>query len=933
MMLESWGKAGYLMTIKSNNDTLTGTDDRHGRPPRVGPHTTVLLLAWACLAAASVSIAKEPSLKQLGEQYETRVRPLVERYCLECHSSQEFKGEVNLQRFKTADDVLQSTRLWQKVIDQLHQRTMPPEDNPQPTDQERQQWVQWAKQFLLADALTRAGDPGLVLMRRLTNAEYDNTIRDLTGVDLGLTAKFPADSVAGEGFANTGEALIMAPELLPKYLDAARQVASRAVLTSTGVRFSAVDDRVNWTAELVTQIQSFYSHYTNKDGTLPLVQYIAATLQYRERKDENGNLTLEKLANDQGLSSTYLDLLWNAFHDPQAASDVLQLAQRWRELQPGEAQELVNEIVAQQEKHWKVNQQRDHMVGSIGLFGRYLISLAEDPPDADENSQPEQSVEPPQKTLAGQISVAQLFPPVFCFAEVMPVNGDVTVELFLRDDEPFCRLLVSPQEKQEMDRLWDELIFVSRAPMHEAANMKDFLIYQPADRVENIRMLKELLPQLVERGAEFESKTLPAAEPKQLDAVVQLAVRAWRHPLEADDETRLRDLYQSLRQQEQLLHEDAIRTVLTRILISPKFLYRIERPSGDKTQVPVSNWELASRLSYFLWSSLPDERLQSLAAEGRLQDPAVLAQETQRMLVDWRAQGLSVEFACQWLQVRGFAEHAGKDENRFPTYTPALREAMNEEPIQFISDMIRNDRSVLELVRARHSFLNEELANHYNIPGVEGPTWQRIEGVDRYQRGGVLTMGSVLAKQSGALRTSPVLRGTWVVETLLGREIPNPPDDIPQLAKDEANKEGLSMRQLVDQHRSDPSCASCHQKIDPYGFALEAYDPIGRLREKDLNGNPIDARTELPDGKTLEGLKGLQDYLMECKEEFLLQFCRKLLGYALGRTVELSDEPLLREMKNQLANNEYRFSTAGHAIVQSNQFRQHRGPNDQEEIP
>ena len=178
-----------------------------------------------------------------------------------------------------------------------------------------------------------------------------------------------------------------------------------------------------------------------------------------------------------------------------------------------------------------------------------------------------------------------------------------------------------------------------------------------------------------------------------------------------------------------------------------------------------------------------------------------------------------------------------------------------------------------------------------------------------------------------------MLRGTWVVETLLGREIPNPPDDIPQLAQDEANKEGLSMRQLVAQHRSDPNCASCHQKIDPYGFALEAYDPIGRLREKDLNGNPIDARTELPDGKTLEGLKGLQDYLMERKEEFLLQFCRKLLGYALGRTVELSDEPLLREMKNQLANNEYRFSTAVHAIVQSNQFGHHRGPNDQEEIP
>jgi hypothetical protein len=188
-------------------------------------------------------------------------------------------------------------------------------------------------------------------------------------------------------------------------------------------------------------------------------------------------------------------------------------------------------------------------------------------------------------------------------------------------------------------------------------------------------------------------------------------------------------------------------------------------------------------------------------------------------------------------------------------------------------------------------------------------------------------MGSVLTKQSGALRTSPVLRGTWVVETLLGREIPNPPDDVPQLASDEVDKDRLTMRQRLERHRSDAACATCHAKIDPYGFALEAYDPIGRLRDEDLLGNSIDAHAEQKNGKSFEGLRGLQTYLLENQDEFIKQFCQKLLGYALGRAVELSDEPLLADMQMQLAQNGYRFSAAVMPIVKSRQFRRHRSRN------
>jgi hypothetical protein len=297
------------------------------------------------------------------------------------------------------------------------------------------------------------------------------------------------------------------------------------------------------------------------------------------------------------------------------------------------------------------------------------------------------------------------------------------------------------------------------------------------------------------------------------------------------------------------------------------------------------------------------------------------------MLSDPRARALAIEFAGQWLQFRAFDQYEGKSESRFPEFTADLRSAMGQEAADFIMEIIRNDRSVLDILQADYTFLNDELAAHYKIPNVEGSSFRLVEGVSQFGRGGIVAMGSVLTKQSGALRTSPVLRGTWVVETLLGREIPNPPDDVPQLASDEVDKDRLTMRQRLERHRSDAACATCHAKIDPYGFALEAYDPIGRLRDEDLLGNSIDAHAEQKNGKSFEGLRGLQTYLLENQDEFIKQFCQKLLGYALGRAVELSDEPLLADMQMQLAQNGYRFSAAVMPIVKSRQFRRHRSRN------
>jgi hypothetical protein len=386
----------------------------------------------------------------------------------------------------------------------------------------------------------------------------------------------------------------------------------------------------------------------------------------------------------------------------------------------------------------------------------------------------------------------------------------------------------------------------------------------------------------------------------------------------------LHDLYRSLRGQS-LPHDEAFRLTLARVLVAPSFLYRVEQAPPVDGRAPLSGWELAGRLSYFLWSSVPDESLRARAESGELTDPDALAAEARRMLDDDRVRRLAEEFACQWLQVYDFPSLDEKSERHFPSFAD-LRPAMYEETIRFFADLFRNDRPVSAILDADYTFLNDELARHYGIDGVDGPDWRRVEGVRRFDRGGILGLGSTLSKQSGASRTSPILRGIWVSEVLLGEPLPNPPKDVPELPDDEVDTDGLTVRQLVERHTRDPRCANCHTRIDPFGFALEGFDAIGRSRTFDLADRPVDARSLLPDGTEIDGVDGLRRYLLaDRRAEFVRQFCRKLLGYALGRGVLLSDEPLLDEMQRQLREHDDRVSAAIEAIVRSPQFREIRG--------
>jgi hypothetical protein len=324
---------------------------------------------------------------------------------------------------------------------------------------------------------------------------------------------------------------------------------------------------------------------------------------------------------------------------------------------------------------------------------------------------------------------------------------------------------------------------------------------------------------------------------------------------------------------------------------------------------------------------MPDEELLARAAAGDLQKPDVLAAQARRMLKDDRARGLAIDFAGNWLDFRRFEENNTVDRERFPSFNNELREAMFQEPVRFIEDVIRSDRSVLDLLYANHTFVNPVLAKHYGMREVDADKWIRVDDARQYGRGGLPSMAVFLTQNAPGLRTSPVKRGYWVVRRLLGETIPPPPATVPELPSDEA-KLDMPLRELLAKHRENPSCASCHARFDSLGLVFEGYGPIGERRSRDLAGRPVDSRAVFPGGSEGAGLEGLQDYIRAHRQkDFLDNLSRKLLAYALGRSLQLSDEPAIEMMQTTLAANGYRFTPLVEAIVRSPQFLNRRSPD------
>ncbi len=520
-----------------------------------------------------------------------------------------------------------------------------------------------------------------------------------------------------------------------------------------------------------------------------------------------------------------------------------------------------------------------------------------------------------------------LFPLYTCYPAVIPNDEVVSLKMFHREDEPLKRLFLTAEQNATLDRLWAQHLFISRQPAAENKYLPLFIGFVTQDQPkEMVSFFEGQRPAFQKRSDLFEKGEL-AAEPSQIAALVDFAARAYRRPLTSSEKAEIDQLYRAIRAKG-APHDEAMRGVVARILVAPSLLFRIENAAPGARPAPVNDNELATRISYFLWSTMPDEELRAAAASGTLHRPEVLNAQCKRMLKDDRIRTLAIEFGAQMLHVRGFDNISEKNEKLFPMFTPELRKDIYEETILFFKDLFQQDRPGSRILDADYTYLNGSLAKHYGIPGIEGDAWRRVEGVQKYGRGGVLGLATFLTQESGASRTSPILRGNWVSETLLGERLPRPPKNVPKLPEEEGT-DGLTIRQQVELHSKNPMCYSCHRRIDPFGYSLERYDPIGRYREKDMSGKPLDDSAKLNDGTRFLGMAGLRNYLRTTRGEQVLRlFYRKLVGYALGRSVINSDQALIDRIMFQTQKTG-KISSAVIEIVNSPQFRNVRGQETQ----
>jgi hypothetical protein len=504
-----------------------------------------------------------------------------------------------------------------------------------------------------------------------------------------------------------------------------------------------------------------------------------------------------------------------------------------------------------------------------------------------------------------------------------------------RDDAFFVEHIADDETRRRLEQAWTDLLtafdyhdaslkFVSGkyglglAIKTVAELDREAIDRLPAEPRQFVRHLKD------EHDAM--RATLRDAEPGHVEDALRFAERAWRRPLAEDEAARLRDFYARLRRGSGLDHEHAIRALLARVLVAPAFLYRAEPPkTGGGGIAPLTDWQLASRLSYLLWSSMPDEPLREAAAAGRLRAPAELERQARRMLRDPKARRLATEFFGQWLGFYRFDQFQGIDAGRFPEFTDKLRAALYGEAISFFEHLVREDRPVDEILFADYAFLNRLLAEHYGVAAASanGDDFVKVDSLADQHRGGLLAMGAVLAATSAPRRTSAVKRGDWVLRRIVGTPVPPPPANVGSIPADDVLTDGLTVRQRLEAHRTNTSCANCHARIDPLGFALESYDPLGRWRDTYGDGKPINPAGTLEGGTTLSGPEGLRDYLRRERSKFHHTASVKLLGYALGRAGMVSDRPLIEQMTDGLGRGD-RFADVVVRVVTSEQFRNQR---------
>jgi len=778
----------------------------------------VLSLLCACgVLARSASEAEEPKRavqdKASTASFSEQVVPLLTKYCTKCHGEVKPKGRVNLAKLTSESALASNAKLWQLVIENIESGDMPPEGKPRPTKQELERFSHWLEASKAQLDCGKESDPGRVTLRRLNRAEYNNTIRDLIGIDFRPADDFPSDDV-GYGFDNIGDVLTLPPILMERYLAAAETIATQAIV----VESDSAGFVKTWETETLD----------GDSGGAPFEDWARVLAS-------SGEISVPFVCPREG------EYVFRArAFGQQAGPDPVRMAF----LVDGKTVRIADvtaESANPQLYEVKVPLNAGTRRLSVAFVNDFYDPKAKDPKQRDRN----------------------------LVVDALEIQGTAAA---------------------------------AGAPLPDSH--KRIIFRTPTKETRD-----ECAQEIIER----------------------FAARAFRRPLTPGEVARLVK-FVHLAEQSGESFERGIQLAVQAVLVSPQFLFRVEiaprRPSNDKRPLPptylINEFELASRLSYFLYSSLPDDELWQLAVKNQLRQGNNLEIQVRRMLKDPKATALVENFADQWLQIRNL-KTISPDRKQFPTFDEPLRAAMLKETELFFETVMREDRSLLEFLDADYTFLNERLATHYGIKGVRGAEFRRVALSEGSHRGGLLTQASILTVTSNPTRTSPVKRGKWILEQILGTPPPPPPPDVPELKDDGATLSG-SLRQRMEQHRANPSCASCHARMDPLGFAFENFDAIGAWRDKD-GSFPVDSSGSLPTGQSFQGSDGLKAILKTREKNFTRCLAEKMLTYAIGRGIESFDECTLDQVVEATTADQSKFSRLVLEIVKSDPFqkRKNRG--------
>ena len=900
------------------------------------------LLRFAALLCPVPALlpAAEPLALRGQAEYEKTIQPLLVQYCFDCHADGVDKGDFTFDEHADYASLRGDMRFWDHVRQQLVTHVMPPEKKPKPTLEQRDAMVAWIDDAIFWFDPAKQ-DPGHVTYRRLNRTEYNNTVRDLLFVDTRPAREFPPDDT-GYGYDNIGDVLSLSPMLMEKYLRAARAVAEDAMDSTTpGHADIELGARKFYNSQGVTvdlgNVRQFASaaEITTKvnlpaDGAYDLTLRLAAT----ESGGEPAKVALK--INGKDVSTFDVTTRWKEAKGPW--QEITQTVS----LKAGESKislrylndhsDPANPDPAKRDRN--VYFDRIEVKGPHALLAprgsRFLRWLLDNQPvglpamqlTGEDFDKGQGSVtrdtggifmasggyvkHPVQLTRAGRYRLTVKAGAQQAGDE--PAKFDVrlagkTVGAFsvtAKDQAPqwFNLEAVLPEGSHELqiwflNDFWDEKT--------------------KADRNLWIHQVKIEGP--VDQGGVIQAAAVPAL-------VEKMGSRLFRRPMRAEEKAKWLALAE-LAMQEGEKPLGAVRFALEGMLVSPAFLFRgSARPVGDVVNgaVNIDEYTLANRLAYFLWSAPPDDRLLQLAAKGELR--ANLAAELKRMLGDWRAAALTEDFAGQWLQLRDM-DIVSPDTRQFPEWKGGLAFSMKKESQLFFDHILRENRSVIEFLNADYSFLDGKLAQWYGVEGVKGDKFQKVS-LSGTPRGGILTQGSILTLTSGQTRTSPVKRGKYLLENILGTPPPPAPGGVPPLDEAKVRRSNMTLREQFAEHRSNISCAGCHAFLDPLGFAFENYDAVGRWRDQEKK-HPIDASGELVRGQKFKDLAELRAILArDMADDFARNLAENLLTYGLGRGLMHSDKPAVKEILAKAKPGGYKFQELILAVCESVPFQKMR---------